>query len=263
MPPPHHSNVSRRPVVGGNWKMHLRRAEAVALAQAVAKDAPARNETLIFPPFVYLDAVSHALRAAPFTVALGAQDVSPEPDGAFTGEISLGMLQDLGVTACLVGHSERRHVIGETQDLIRHKTHAVVAAGLTCVLCVGETLEQREAGRTNEINESQLRSALHGVDAATTDRLIIAYEPVWAIGTGRNATPEDAQAAHSHIRGILASVFDAASASRIRIQYGGSVKPANAGALFAQPDVDGGLIGGASLKAADFLAICQAAAARA
>ncbi len=251
-------------MVGGNWKMHLRRADALALAQNVSGSAPTDQvDTVVFPPFVYLDAVASALRDTGSSLALGAQDVYHEADGAFTGEVSLAMLQDLGVTACLVGHSERRHVIGEPEDLVRRKTHAVLAAGLTCVLCVGETLEQREAGRTNDVNERQLRSALQGVELPSADHLVIAYEPVWAIGTGRNATPEDAQAAHVHVRSILASIFDPPTASRIRVQYGGSVKPSNADALFAQPDIDGGLIGGASLKPDDFLAICRAAAARA
>lgn len=259
MPPT--ATPTRRPIVGGNWKMHLRRDEAVRLAQAVASGATATNtDIILFPPFVYLDAVSAALRASQSPIALGAQDASWAPDGAMTGEISTGMLRDLAVSACLVGHSERRHVIGENDDVVRRKAHAVLAAGLQCVLCVGETLEQRDAGRTDHVNESQLRAALDGVDPAAAARLVIAYEPVWAIGTGRNATPEDAQAAHAHIRIVLAGLLSADAARTIRVQYGGSVKPANAVELFAQPDIDGGLIGGASLKPDDFLAICRAAA---
>ncbi len=248
-------------MIGGNWKMHLRRDASVGLAQAVAQSAPAIDADIaIFPPFVYLDAVSSTLRESRSRLTLGAQDVSSEPDGAFTGEVSIGMLKDLGVSACLAGHSERRHVIGETDDIVSRKTNAILKNGLTCVLCVGETLEQREAGKTDHINELQLRAALQGVDASTArSSLVIAYEPVWAIGTGRNATPEDAQAAHSKIRAVLASLFDPGTAQSIRVQYGGSVKPSNARALFSEPDVDGGLIGGASLNAEDFLAICHAA----
>lgn len=262
MAPTKSSPSTRRPIVGGNWKMHLRRDQAAALTEEVCRASPGDNvDVALFPPFVYLETVARVIRERRSGVLLGAQDVCAEPDGAFTGEISVGMLQDLGVTHALAGHSERRHVFGESDDVVRRKCHALLAGGLTCVLCVGETLEQREAGNTDEVNERQLRAALTGVnEAIAAAQLVIAYEPVWAIGTGRNATPEDAQAAQAHIRSILVSLFNAPAANRIRIQYGGSVKPSNAEALFAQPDIDGGLIGGASLKGEDFLAICRAAA---
>lgn len=261
MPTPPTDAAMRRPIVGGNWKMHLRREECVRLAQAVTRGAATlHTEIVVFPPLVYLDAVAGSLRTDGSIVALGAQDVSWAADGAFTGEVSVGMLRDLSVTACLAGHSERRHVIGESDEIVRGKTHAILEAGMTCVLCIGETLAQREAGQTDHVNEKQLHAALNGVDAVTaTAHLVVAYEPVWAIGAGRNATPEDAQSAHLHIRNVLAGLFDRPTAQRIRVQYGGSVKASNAQALFSQPDIDGGLIGGASLKSEDFLAICRAA----
>ena len=251
----------RVPFVGGNWKMNLSRAGAVELARALMRDDPASDQldVAIFPAFVHLDAAAATRALAKSRVMLGAQDVFPEPDGAYTGEVSIPMLTDLGVTAVLAGHSERRHVIGEPEDLIRRKTRAILDAGLTCVLCVGETLDQREAGLTDEINESQMRSALAGVTPDDPARLVLAYEPVWAIGTGRTATPDDAQSAHARARAILADIFDHATAAAVRIIYGGSVKPGNATELFSQPDIDGGLIGGASLDAASFLDICTAA----
>lgn len=253
--------ASRRPYVGGNWKMNLDRNGAVALCRAIAQDARdvGAVEIAIFPAFVHLDSVHATLGLAKSDVVLGAQDVFPEADGAFTGEISIAMLQDFAVGAVLVGHSERRHVIGESERLIRLKTRAAIGAGLTCVLCVGETLEQRETGDTDAINESQLRSALHDLELDDPARLVIAYEPVWAIGTGKTATPQDAQDAHKKIRAVLGELLSESVADAIRVIYGGSVKPDNAPELFARPDIDGGLIGGASLKSDDFLAICTAA----
>lgn len=245
--------------------MHTTRNGAVRLAREVSEGvrerglSPARLDVLVFPPFVYLDCVASVLSDDQSAVALGAQDVYCEREGAFTGEVSAGMLQDVGASAALLGHSERRHVIGESDELIRRKAHAALEAGLTCVLCVGETLEQRDAGRTDEVNERQVRSALDGLAPGALSRLVIAYEPVWAIGTGRTATPDDAQRAHERIRAVIAGLFGADAAAATRIQYGGSVKPENARDLFSQPDIDGGLIGGASLKAADFLSICDAA----
>lgn len=252
----------RRPFVGGNWKMHLTRAGAARLAQDIAADAHNRAdavETVVFPAFVHLDAVGAALRSGGQGVGLGAQDVWPEPEGAYTGEVSVPMLADLGVAAVLTGHSERRHVVGEGDALVAAKTRAVLAADLTCVLCVGETLEQREAGETDAINESQLRAAIAGLSANECRRLVVAYEPVWAIGTGKTASPDDAQAAHATIRAVLADALGSTAASATRIIYGGSVKPDNADALLAQPDIDGALVGGASLDASAFLAIRSAA----
>jgi len=258
----------RTQIVGGNWKMHTTRAEAVALARAVADRAGIaggdRAQVIVFPPFVWLEAVAGALEGS--TVALGAQDASEHANGAYTGEVSLAMLAELGVGAVLVGHSERRHVLGESDARVHAKLKAALEAGMTAVLCVGETLEQRDAGLTDAVNEGQLRSALEGLggpgglaSGGGGGRLVIAYEPVWAIGTGRTATPEDAQKAHRAIRGVLGTLLGEAPADAVPILYGGSMKPENAADLMAQADVDGGLVGGASLKADDFAGIVAAA----
>jgi len=253
----------RKPFVGGNWKMNTDLASASELSRGLA-DAlvhEARVETAVFPPFPYLLAVGGMLRDRASTIVLGAQDAYFEDAGAFTGEVSLSQLKDCGVGMVLVGHSERRHVIGETDEVVNRKTLAVLRAGLQCVLCVGETLEQREAGQTDQVNERQVRSALAGVrDESMIDRLVIAYEPVWAIGTGRTASPDDAQQAQARIREVVAAMYEPAIADRLRIIYGGSVKAANAPTLFERPDVDGGLIGGASLKLDEFVAIVRSAA---
>lgn len=254
----------RTPIVGGNWKMNTTASSAIALAAGVvaglrAAGIASRVDAALFPPLPYLMMVGGFLREAGSNVLLGAQNFYPEKNGAFTGEVSLEMLADCGVSIVLVGHSERRHVIREPEELIAAKARAALAApSLTCVLCIGETLEQRRAGQTDAVNERQLRSALAGVSVEQAPRLVIAYEPVWAIGTGVNATPDDARQAHAHIRGVLEQMFNSHVAAATRIQYGGSVKPSNARELFGQPGVDGGLIGGASLKADDFCAIVQA-----
>lgn len=250
----------RTPIVGGNWKMNTDRASAADLARSVAAGLVPGVEVMVFPPFPYLLTVRKVLDDAGGMVALGAQDLWPDPNGAYTGEISTDMLLDCGVQGVLVGHSERRHVVGEPDALLNRKLRAALDAGLTAVLCVGETLEQREKGQTDEVNERQIRAGLAAVEASQLDAVVIAYEPVWAIGTGRTATPRDAQDAHARIRALLAGMYSEEIAQRTRIQYGGSVKPDNAAELFAQPDIDGGLIGGASLKSADFLAIVGAAA---
>jgi len=253
--------ADRRPFIGGNWKMNLDGAEGRALVEALVEgigtDCPA--DVVICPPFVYLETLGRLLRQADSPIKLGAQDVYPQPNGAYTGEVSVAQLQDVGVEVVLTGHSERRHVLGETDVLINAKTRAALDAGLEVILCVGEKIEQRQAGQTDFINSAQTAYGLAGVSAEQMSRLTIAYEPVWAIGTGRTATPADAQAAHAAIRRTLAFLYDEPTASATRLQYGGSVKPANAAELFAQPDIDGGLIGGASLKAEDFLAIVRAA----
>jgi len=253
--------ANRRPFVGGNWKMHCTRSSAAGLAREVASGSADMGDVdiAIFPAFVHLDAVAGALCEFPAAPILGAQDAHPAPEGAFTGEVSIPMLRDLGVTAVLTGHSERRHIIGDSLDLICAKTNAVLDADLTCVLCIGETLEEREAGETDAVNERQLRSALEGIGADACDLLVIAYEPVWAIGTGRTASPDDAQRAHAHIRAILCDVLGSTAADALRVIYGGSVKPINAADLLAQPDIDGALVGGASLVAGDFHTICAAA----
>ncbi len=252
----------RTPVIGGNWKMNTNAESARALAEAVGGGcgAIAGVEVFVCPPFPYLRRVGGVLTDAGGGVALAAQDVWHEPDGAFTGEVSAAMLLDCGVSVVLTGHSERRHVVGEDDDLINKKTRSALSAGLSVVLCIGETLDQRENGETDAVNERQLWAGLDGVSADQMTSVIIAYEPVWAIGTGKTATPDDAQDAHAKIRGVLGDLYGAGVAGATRIQYGGSVKPGNAAELFAQPDIDGGLIGGASLKADDFLAIVRAAA---
>jgi triosephosphate isomerase (TIM) len=249
--------MSRMKFIAGNWKMNTTKASAVELAKAVAKGAPAAGvEAGIAPPFVYLDAVAAAIAGS--RVLLGAQDAYFEKNGAFTGEVSLEMLKDLGVKFCLTGHSERRHVIKEPSELVAKKAAAIYAAGLTLVHCVGEKLEERDAGKTFAVVQSQLEEIN---PAATPDpqRLVIAYEPVWAIGTGRNATDAQAQEVHAFIRGFLGKRWNSDFAGRVRIQYGGSMKPENAKGLLGQSDVDGGLIGGAALKADSFLAIVNAA----
>lgn len=252
----------RTPVIGGNWKMNSNAESARVLAEAVGEGCRGITgvEVFVCPPFPYLRRVGGVLTDAGGGVSLAAQDVWHEPDGAFTGEVSAAMLLDCGVSAVLTGHSERRHVIGEGDNLINKKTLAALNAGLSAVLCIGETLEQREKGETDAVNERQLRAGLDGVSSAQMASVVIAYEPVWAIGTGKTATPGDAQDAHTKIRGVLGDLYGANIAEATRIQYGGSVKPGNAAELFSQPDIDGGLIGGASLKADDFLAIIRAAA---
>lgn len=255
----------RRPFVGGNWKMNTDLAGARALAGDVAGGVASLSregkvDAAVFPPFPYLLAVGEVLREADAGVALGAQDVWHEPNGAYTGEVSVEMLLDCGVTVVLVGHSERRHVVGEDDGLVNRKLLAALKGGLSCILCIGETIEQRREGDTDRVNERQLRTGLDGVTAEQMGRVTIAYEPVWAIGTGETATPQDAQDAHRKVRSVLADLYDADLAERARIQYGGSVKGDNAEGLFAEPDIDGGLIGGASLKAEEFIRIVRAAA---
>ncbi len=247
----------RKPTVGGNWKMNLTRTEAVALAKAVSTGVPPTVEVAIAPAFVHLDAVSTAIRETPLSIA--AQDLHFESDGAFTGEVSLAMLRDLGVSTVLVGHSERRHLLGECDALVNLKLLAALDGGMQVILCVGEKIEQRRLGQTDAINAAQIHYGLAGVAGDQMARITIAYEPVWAIGTGMTATPGDAQAAHEGIRSALSHLLGPQVAQATRIQYGGSVKPSNAADLFAQEDIDGGLIGGASLNADDFLAIVNAA----
>ena len=253
---------ARRPYIGGNWKMNTNKLSAAALARGVVDGLVGLQgvDVAIFPPFPYLLSVGAILRERGSTIRLGAQDAYGEPDGAFTGEVSLAMLKDCGVSVVLTGHSERRHVLGETETVVHAKTSAVLAAGMECVLCVGERLEEREAGRTDLVNEEQVRLGVREVPPEQIGRLTIAYEPVWAIGTGRTATPTDAQDAQAKIRAVLADMYGADAAGRVRIMYGGSLKASNAGAIFAEQDVDGGLVGGASLSATEFTSIVRAAA---
>ncbi|MCA9277527.1 MAG: triose-phosphate isomerase [Phycisphaeraceae bacterium] len=256
--------AQRKPIVGGNWKMNLDRQRSVQLAEATGRavhDASTSVDVTLFPAFPYLYAVGATVRASAASVEMGAQDCSQYSDGAYTGEVSLPMLKDCGCAWVLVGHSERRHVIGETDVIVNQKLRAALDAGLDVVLCIGETLDQREAGQTDAINEQQLRSGLALVPDDVIGRIVIAYEPVWAIGTGKTATPADAQAAHQQIRAVLADMHDDRLASEIRIQYGGSVKPGNAPELAQMPDIDGFLVGGASLDAGPFAQIVEAMAA--
>ena len=253
--------IARVPTVGGNWKMNLDREGVLALARDVCArvaDAP-DVEIAVYVPFPYLLDVGRAIQESGSRVRLGAQDLSDQDDGAFTGEVSTAMLLDCAVETVLTGHSERRHVIGESDELIGAKTRKALSAGLDVVLCVGETIDQRKAGETDAVNERQIRAGLDGVSGTDMARVTIAYEPVWAIGTGMTATPGDAQDAHAKIRALLGAMYAPEIGSGARIQYGGSVKPGNAAELMAQADIDGGLIGGASLKGEDFEAIVRAA----
>ncbi|HTL15392.1 MAG TPA: triose-phosphate isomerase [Thermomonas sp.] len=248
----------RRRIVAGNWKLQGDRAFARALLDALAAaDAPAGVERVVLPPFPYLAELAQAYAGR--GLAFGAQDVSAHASGAYTGEVSAAMLADVGARYVLVGHSERRQYHAEGSALVAGKFVAAQAAGLVPVLCVGETLDEREAGRTEAVIAGQLRPVLDLAGAAAFGGAVVAYEPVWAIGTGRTASPGQAQAVHAFIRGEVAA-RDATIADSLPLLYGGSVKPDNAASLFAQADVDGGLVGGASLVAGDFLAIAAAAA---
>jgi len=241
--------------------MNTDKASAVALAEGVAeifKDTDA-VDVAVFPPFPYLGYVAEALCAAGSQIKVGAQDAYPAGNGAFTGEVSLEMLKDLGVGVVLTGHSERRHVIGETDADVNAKTLAALNAGFEVILCVGEQQQERETGKTDAVNLGQTALGLAGVTAEQMAKVTIAYEPVWAIGTGLTATPQDAQAAHQAIRQGLALMYNQTIADSVRIQYGGSMKPGNAPDLIGQADIDGGLIGGASLKPQDFAGILNAA----
>ena len=248
----------RRKLVAANWKMHGSRVSANELLQSIAADAPGDIDVAVFPPSIYLAEL--VWQYASKGIAFGAQDVSNHVQGAYTGDIAAPMVKDVGALYALVGHSERRLYHAESNEIVAEKFAQARAAGLTPILCVGETLAQRDAGDTESIIAAQLDAVLNRNGIGTLSGAVIAYEPVWAIGTGRNATPEQAQQTHAFIRGKLAKA-DGTIAGSLRLLYGGSVKPGNAAELFAQADVDGGLIGGASLAAADFLAICNAAAA--
>lgn len=240
--------------------MNLNRQGAVALAKDVSAGSSSISETielLVCPSNVYLDAVKSSLGKS--RIAVGGQDVYFESEGAFTGETSPLQLCDLGCQFVILGHSERRHVIGESDELINKKVKATLQANLTPILCVGETLSERESGRTMQVVDSQFAGSLAGISGNQLARIVIAYEPVWAIGTGKNATPEQAQQVHADLRKQVAQRYNTELASQLRILYGGSVKPENAGELLVQPDIDGALIGGASLNADSFLAIAAAA----
>lgn len=251
--------MSRMKFVAGNWKMFTTAETGRALARAVVRDVPApdRIRVAVFPPFPYLASIFEVLKNS--SVALGAQNVYPEPQGAFTGEVSPAMLLDVGCRWAIVGHSERRHGLGEQNEFLNRKVRAALGAGLSVIYCIGETLAERNDGRTEQVLEVQLTQGLAGLSPVQLPRLVIAYEPVWAIGTGVNATPDQAQSAHHFIRARVGRIHGEEVASRLPIQYGGSVKPENAAQLMSQPDIDGALVGGASLQADSFLAIVRAA----
>lgn len=244
----------RRMLIAGNWKMHTTLGEARALAAALREEAGGLSaELLVCPPSCWLSAVAESLGAG---VALGAQDCHMQASGAHTGDVAAAMLAELGCRYVIVGHSERRSDHGEDDAMVRAKARAARAAGLVPILCVGERLEDRDAGRAEAVVAAQLRGSVP--EGAGGANLVVAYEPVWAIGTGRTAAPDDIQAMHGHVRRVLGEIAEAAS---IRLLYGGSVKPGNAAEILGCPDVDGALVGGASLRAADFLAIARAAPA--
>ena len=244
----------------GNWKMNGSMALLDELIPALASGLPASLGDVkvgVCPPYPYLSAAAQRLNGTP--IALGAQNVYPEASGAFTGEVAPAMLAEVGATLCIVGHSERRALMGEKDDFIAAKLKVLLSAGLTPIFCVGETLDEREADRHESVVGGQISAALAGMSAQDGARLIVAYEPVWAIGTGKTATPEQANAMHTFIRGQLSAAFDEATARVIPIQYGGSVNDANAAELLGQPEINGALVGGASLKAPAFLSIIQQA----
>jgi triosephosphate isomerase len=248
----------RKPLIAGNWKMNLNGEQATLLARTISDQSPGYGavDLLVCPPFVYLKTVSSVLTGG--TVMLGAQNMYHEKNGAFTGEISAEMLKDCGATHVILGHSERRHILCESDAQVNKKTLAAHAAGLVPIVCVGETLEQREAGQTAEVIRRQVDGSLAALSADLMMATVIAYEPVWAIGTGKVATPEQAEQVHADLRKLLEDRYNAETAEAVRILYGGSVKPDNAAELLGQPNVDGALVGGASLKADDFLAIAAA-----
>jgi len=249
----------RQKFVAGNWKMFTNLASAQALAQGVAKGvgSDGKVRVAVCPPFPYLQTVAAALKGS--AVGLGGQNCYHEKEGAFTGEVSPRMLVDIGCQYVILGHSERRAKLGESDAFINKKLHAALAEGLSVILCIGETLDERKTERTEQVLGTQLTGSLAGVAAAQLAKVVIAYEPVWAIGTGVNATPQQAQDAHAFVRSKVGQLIGGDSAQSLIIQYGGSVKPDNAATLLGQPDVDGALVGGASLKADDFLAIIRAA----
>jgi triosephosphate isomerase len=244
----------RSKYIAGNWKMHKTAPEAVSLAQALVKDlAACGHKIMIAPPFTALDAVAKVVASTP--ILLGAQNMSNQEQGAHTGEVSVLMLKQLGVKVVILGHSERRAIYGEKNEFINSKVKLALAQGLEVILCVGETLEEREAGKAEEIVRGQAEKGLAGIPEKDLGRVTIAYEPVWAIGTGKNATPQDADAIHAIIRSELKKLYSAAAAEAMIIQYGGSVKPENAKDLLTMPNIDGALVGGAALKPETFVPI--------
>jgi len=244
--------MKRIPLIAGNWKMHLTIGEAVSLAQEIAKRSQGlkNREVMIAPAATAIAAVSEAVAGSP--VFVGGQNVAWEQQGAYTGEISPLMLKDAGATMAIVGHSERRHIFGEDNTMVNQRMIGALASGLTPVLCVGETLDEREDGLTLKVLEVQVCEGLEGIKSDQIGQVVVAYEPVWAIGTGKTASKEQAQEAHRFIRDVLGDLYEKKLAEQVRILYGGSVKPDNVDDLMAMPDIDGALVGGAALQAASF-----------
>jgi triosephosphate isomerase (TIM) len=248
--------AERQPIIAGNWKMHKDHLEAIQLVQKLAyhlgEDDYEGQEIVVCPSFVALRSIQTLIQSDKLPIALGAQNCHFEDEGAFTGEVAAPMLARLDVAYVICGHSERRSLFGETDEIVNRKIRAVIDNGMRPILCVGESLEQREAGEATQVVVSQLRGSLKGISVDDPEALVVAYEPVWAIGTGKTATSEDAQEMCAAIRAELADLYDQTTADGVRIQYGGSVKPGNVRELMARPDVDGALVGGASLSSEDF-----------
>lgn len=247
----------RKPIIAGNWKMNKMNSEAVQFIKELKPLLPEDDsvEKVICPPFTAIAPVIEECRGT--DIKVGAQNVHWEESGAFTGEVSPQMLKDMGVTYCIIGHSERRAMFGDTDETVNKKAKALLAAGLIPIICVGESLEQKEAGNTFKVCESQVQKALEGIEPRDAGNIVIAYEPIWAIGTGKTASSEDAQEVIAHIRKTLARVLNEEVAGKIRIQYGGSVKPENIASFMEKEDIDGALVGGASLKSQSFSEIIK------
>ncbi len=250
--------MTRKPLIAGNWKLHNSLRDSIALATAVRQASEGLAcEIVVAPVFTALASVRAALEGS--ALGLAAQDVYWEKKGAFTGQVSAPLLKDVGCSYCIVGHSERRQFFGDTDETVRRKVRALLEVGLRPILCIGESLEQREQGATVGVVLGQLSAGLAGINSDALSELVVAYEPVWAIGTGKTATPEDAQAVHAAIRAQVVAERGQAFAQKLRILYGGSVKADNASALLSQPDIDGALVGGASLVLEQFMTIASAA----
>lgn len=250
----------RKNIVAGNWKMHMNLSETIQLISEIKKKVEDLNTNcgvIICPPFTSLDAAAAMIKDS--RIKLGAQNMHYENKGAFTGEVSADMLMSVGCEFVILGHSERRTIFKESDELINKKIHAAISAGLTPIFCIGETLDEREKGITFDVVKRQMNIGLENVSSENAERMIIAYEPVWAIGTGKTASPQQAEEVHAYLRNLLTEIYDSNTANEITIQYGGSVKPDNANELFSQQNIDGGLIGGACLKADSFVDIISAA----
>lgn len=252
---------TRKPIIAGNWKMHLTHLDAIQFVQKLSylvdRATTDQVDVVICPPFTALRSVQTTIQSDKLAFGLGAQNVFPEKEGAFTGEISPLMLSKLDVEYCIVGHSERRQLLGESNEFVNAKAKALIKAGITPIVCVGETLEQREANETEEWIRSQVFQSLDGIKKSDLANAVVAYEPIWAIGTGRTATPDDANSVCAYVRSVVAELTDQPTASALRIQYGGSVKPGNIVELLRQPHIDGALVGGASLDPEEFAKIVR------